>query len=121
MLDGATIGVIAKRMCKRCGARRVSVCSLFVRERAEGSVGIFRTGRTQWKHLGEGMRVTGKRAAVGRVQVREVGVRVPWTGSKRNAYRSWRREVASNHAAVPGKGLVGARRSIFHGEGVAHS
>ena len=52
---------------------RLGVCASCVCERAPRSVGIFRTGRTQWKHLGEGMRVTGKRAAVGRVQVREVG------------------------------------------------
>ena len=73
-MDGATIGVIAKRMYKRCGARRVSVCFLCVCERAAGSVGIFRAGRTQWKHLGEkgGKCVTEKRAAVGRGQVREV-------------------------------------------------
>ena len=67
MLDGATIGVIAKRMCKRCRARRMSVWFLCVCERAAGSVGSFRAGRTQWKHLGEkgeGKRVTGKRAAV---------------------------------------------------------
>ena len=74
VLDRATIG---ESGCAN-GAERV-VCLVWflcVCERAAGSVGFARTGRTQWKHLGVGKRVTEKRAAVGEGQVREVGVRV---------------------------------------------
>ena len=66
------------------------------------------------------MRVTGKRAAVGRVQVREVGGAC---AMDKRVRRLSLLEAAGGiePCGVPGKGLVGARRSIFHGEGVAHS